>query len=1096
MTLIPLTNGKNAMGDNYNTNLFNFNLTSFKTSQGTINSSTQNSLDKLLFDFDVKNLEKTQDSNIDLLNEALKEFNFSYKEEEKTTAVDNPLELINEEEIDKAQSVLVNIGKKYNNSTKPFDLTQQNQAFALDILVNNLDSIKNQYKNQQDEDGIVSQGFNLLKELTNIGVDSKEVEEAIELQSSFIAELQQALNKESDLSFEQVWKNYTGQEFSIDKIIDYQQCANEYSILYSGLQKANQFEHDISKAASLKEVLTLYTEFYGDEELGREKLVEYLKDGYLIGQESFSTIKSIDINDKNELVIVNADDYVAYNDEKDLNFTTTVYKLDDTANLLLQMYDYDKDRYSNEFLDTIEKTLGKDQDAIVSDYQKARKNAFNKADSVQNLINKYCSSQEGFAKKLAGTLQIGGLCLVAAGAATSFVCPPAGLAMMNAGKYSALTGMFSDNAIELVDNLTSRNGLSKEEGWNLAKDTIKELLLYFSGKGINKAAQGVKNLVLTETQSQVLAALSEIGADASLSLITDLVLIGEINVEGEAISQLLGILTGVSGAKVNSYYKNAYDSANYKIEQNDINGAIEGLKKAGLKDNQIKTYLDNFTTKEYSNAYELLKLGIDEQFCSKISQLDENSYKQALDFIDKGIPASKAASALCDETTINRINDLLENHPSISKYYAADIALLDSYNYKQALELIENENYNAAVALKAISEGDDMYYYLMAVDDGLVRKEITNEVEAKLLAMAKELQKEYSSADSIENKMSEIFNTDESYVFSYRAKGIDSTLAKLKKGYEIGKVKPDDINSARKTLKDALGTRIQMNSINKTYTSSIIKESTSNKVTYEELNSVLNDCIKNNSDLSELPKEYLIAIDALKEVQNKETFDALYNAVKNSEIELTELHNYGNQLSSYFTNRQLVDLAQVYAQTNNNEKFLKLNTIDNLKEYREVDLDTVNNYKEGDNIDFLNNFNPEKCDSAMKESGYTSCQMNIVYKKENGTNAYGEFQIRGKEVNAFADIEHIPYDIRMGKITAADKEYLDIYTTIKNMSQNGYDNYNEYLNQTYEYLRLKELGFDIEKPKLKGPIQTIKGTYLDKEALSKIDYEGLSKFAH
>ena len=88
--------------------------------------------------------------------------------------------------------------------------------------------------------------------------------------------------------------------------------------------------------------------------------------------------------------------------------------------------------------------------------------------------------------------------------------------------------------------------------------------------------------------------------------------------------------------------------------------------------------------------------------------------------------------------------------------------------------------------------------------------------------------------------------------------------------------------------------------------------------------------------------------------------------------------------------------------------------------------------------------------------------MNTQHLLSNGTIGQGELQIRGTEVNAFADVEHIPYDIRQGKIKANDPKYADIYSLIKGMdAETSYKKYNEYLTHTYNALRLREYGFEI-----------------------------------
>ena len=117
--------------------------------------------------------------------------------------------------------------------------------------------------------------------------------------------------------------------------------------------------------------------------------------------------------------------------------------------------------------------------------------------------------------------------------------------------------------------------------------------------------------------------------------------------------------------------------------------------------------------------------------------------------------------------------------------------------------------------------------------------------------------------------------------------------------------------------------------------------------------------------------------------------------------------------------------------------------------------------------------------------------MNVTHDF-GSTTGNGELQVRGTSVNDFGDAEHIPYDIRQGKITPKDTEYATVYSAIKNMDKNSYTRYNEYLSATYDYLRLQELGITVIKPELTGEFKTITGEILSQEQLDMLSMEGLT----
>lgn len=93
-------------------------------------------------------------------------------------------------------------------------------------------------------------------------------------------------------------------------------------------------------------------------------------------------------------------------------------------------------------------------------------------------------------------------------------------------------------------------------------------------------------------------------------------------------------------------------------------------------------------------------------------------------------------------------------------------------------------------------------------------------------------------------------------------------------------------------------------------------------------------------------------------------------------------------------------------------------------------------------------------------SGYVSAQMNIIHS--NGI--AGELQIRGNIMNKYAQIEHIPYDLRMGKnigknIPELEKFLEPVEEAVAKLKRNGLDKiYDKYIHDCYKYIRKYEEG--------------------------------------
>ena len=117
----------------------------------------------------------------------------------------------------------------------------------------------------------------------------------------------------------------------------------------------------------------------------------------------------------------------------------------------------------------------------------------------------------------------------------------------------------------------------------------------------------------------------------------------------------------------------------------------------------------------------------------------------------------------------------------------------------------------------------------------------------------------------------------------------------------------------------------------------------------------------------------------------------------------------------------------------------------------------------------------------------------------------------------FAEYEHFPYDITKEKNTVTEKimglikdgkmdvaEQLDEYQTmvLKIKDMGLYDQYNDYLRQTYNYLRKKELGIlniagDIEEPVLNLPgLSPYQNELLSKECLESLSNKEFYTFVN
>lgn len=599
-----------------------------------------------------------------------------------TIEEENPIENIDEVSEETAKDITNNKTSAY--SDKELTPEEQVQALAIDFFTQNLENMKAQFEAQESEDGAITGAYNWVKELMDLGISSSDIEYAIKEQEQMVSELTATLNGESEMSFEEAFKKWTGKEFSQENMTEYLELSQMYSLAVNGLTKTENFKNLISNGNSLNEVLGYFTDYYGSEELGREKLNELLNEAFMSNPADFGYVQSVEINDQNQLVITRPKEYSMNGPLEGTEYETTVEDISDVTNMLKTMPRcFDLDKYTEEFTEKLENSIGCNLEELQDKYKVSQLSTFGSGNSFQKLIDKYCAEQEGFADKLASVAQMSGMGLMVIGGVATFVCPPAGMALMTAGKYTALAGMFGDNVLELIDDISSENGLSKEEAWELTKETITELALLYSGSEINGIASSAKDAVLNATQSKVLAFLAEIGTDASLSLLTDLMITGEVDLTGEGISQLLGIITGIAGAKINQYTKEAFDSADEIFKNTSSEDAYDFLKQKGISDREIYKHfksaeLDRVTeyykqTGDYDGALELAK-------SSKILEYNLKDIESEVTGFCKSAEYETAYKMFSENATVDQI-----------KAFISSSKLLDSTDAECILANIETK---------------------------------------------------------------------------------------------------------------------------------------------------------------------------------------------------------------------------------------------------------------------------------------------------------------------------------------------------------------------------------------------------------------------
>lgn len=194
-----------------------------------------------------------------------------------------------------------------------------------------------------------------------------------------------------------------------------------------------------------------------------------------------------------------------------------------------------------------------------------------------------------------------------------------------------------------------------------------------------------------------------------------------------------------------------------------------------------------------------------------------------------------------------------------------------------------------------------------------------------------------------------------------------------------------------------------------------------------------------------------LILDDVSEQGIQRIVDNICKGIESGKISITKIHNYSKASQPYFSAEQFEQIRKAAAR----------------KGYEIPRLEM----------------------EQTSASGYVSAQMNIAHS--NGVN--GELQIKGKLMHKYSEIEHIPYDSRMGKNLGKNNPLLEqlfepVETAVHRLKRNGLDkSYDDYILECYQYIRKFEQGKikgDFKLPQL--PDELKEYSVLSFENLDKI----------
>lgn len=402
---------------------------------------------------------------------------------------------------------------------------------------------------------------------------------------------------------------------------------------------------------------------------------------------------------------------------------------------------------------------------------------------------------------------------------------------------------------------------------------------------------------------------------------------------------------------------------------------------------------------------------------------------------------------------------------------------MSAVNYarvKESLNIILQENNPSVQRMKELGE-------VLAKDySNMIESEAQNMVS---YLMGKDVKVEFDG---------KFYNAkNETGCFSARSKGADSVYSKIKKKVIGLKTDvPENKQQADMLIGDAGGFRFTINPVDKGVINQIILE-TVPKNEMADFNKYFKNSYKlTPAEKAKVNKNFLKYEKTITEraihAQSDKFVAKLCEGIESGEIHIQEINNYcGRDGIPYFSQEHLQNITLSY-----NKWFQKAGKSADYSAIKDENgVIVAIKDKFGNKFDRALRIEDSQTNSdAIKESGYTSSQFNIIGK--NGLKI--EFQYRSSEINVFAEFEHVPYDIRENKETVNAPKYDKIRNILKDKDKMSDDNYkkyyNPYLTQVYNYNRRIELGMPVgEKPTLNK--DNFKN--LTQEEIDLISVEGL-----
>ena len=229
------------------------------------------------------------------------------------------------------------------------------------------------------------------------------------------------------------------------------------------------------------------------------------------------------------------------------------------------------------------------------------------------------------------------------------------------------TATFGGTAVQLTEDLTKAGGITEEDKKAILKELGASTTLLTTGAGIGKMSSLAYSELVMANCPRLLAFSAKIGTDATMSLLADLIITGEVDLTSEGISQLIPIVTGILKTR----------GSMQKYLNQEFLATVQGEAHVYLSENPEK--LGALTKTLQKNQAPL----------GHIAKLDEPYWKSVITSIDNP-PTGVTKNAMMDykfsSKYINSALTTLKNGGEISPGIKQQIDNITAYIETQKLD--------------------------------------------------------------------------------------------------------------------------------------------------------------------------------------------------------------------------------------------------------------------------------------------------------------------------------------------------------------------------------------------------------------------------